>query len=97
MNGVRYYSWSGIYQPLWDSNVLDLADGLLSITWWMSSEDNDGVVGRCSTHLGKVIRDDYTLNHTDQINGMFGLRGLWSSDPVQVYVDHARRLKKRGM
>ncbi|BFM12823.1 triacylglycerol lipase [Simiduia litorea] len=97
VNGVRYYSWSGIYTPLFDSNVLDLADGLLSVTWLAIGETNDGLVGRCSSHMGKVIRDDYTLNHADEINGMFGLRGLWSSNPVQIYVEHARRLKAAGL
>ncbi|MDN3640923.1 triacylglycerol lipase [Simiduia curdlanivorans] len=97
VNGVRYYSWSGIYTPLFDSNVLDLADGLLSVTWLAIGESNDGLVGRCSSHMGKVIRDDYTLNHADEINGMFGLRGLWSSNPVQIYVEHARRLKAAGL
>lgn len=97
VNGVRYYSWSGTYIPLLDSNVLDLADGFQSLTWLTIGEANDGLVGRCSSHMGKVIRDDYTLNHTDEINGMFGLRGLWSSNPVQLYVEHARRLKSAGL
>lgn len=97
VNGVAYYSWAGTYNPAFDSNVLDLADGLLSVTYWTIGESNDGVVGRCSTHLGKVIRDDYTMNHADEINGMFGLRGLWSANPLQLYKEHARRLKSAGL
>lgn len=97
VNGVRYYSWSGTYTPAFDSNVLDPADALLGLTWLSIGEANDGLVGRCSSHMGQVIRDDYTLNHTDEVNGMFGLRGLWSTNPVQLYVSHARRLKAAGL
>ncbi len=78
-------------------NILDLADGFLSVTYLTINEANDGVVGRCSTHLGQVIRDDYTMNHADEINGMFGLRGLWSANPLQLYKDHARRLTAVGL
>jgi len=67
------------------------------VTYLTINEANDGVVGRCSTHLGKVIRDDYTMNHADEINGMFGLRGLWSANPLQLYKDHARRLTAVGL
>lgn len=97
VNGVRYYSWSGTYTPALDSNVLDPSDALLGLTWLSIGEANDGLVGRCSSHMGQVIRDDYTLNHTDEVNGMFGLRGLWSTNPVQLYVSHARRLKNAGL
>jgi len=97
VNGVAYYSWTGTYNPIFDSNVLDLADGLLSVTYLTIDEENDGLAGRCSTHLGKVIRDDYTMNHADEINGMFGLRGLWSANPLQLYKDHARRLTAAGL
>lgn len=97
VNGVRYYSWSGTYTPALDSNVLDPSDALLGLTWLSIGEANDGLVGRCSSHMGQVIRDDYTLNHTDEVNGMFGLRGLWSTNPVQLYVSHARRLKATGL
>lgn len=97
VNGVKYYSWSGVYTPLTDSNILDPADALLGVTWLLEGGKNDGLVGRCSSHMGKVIRDDYTLNHADEINGMFGLKSLWASNPVQLYVEHARRLKSAGL
>lgn len=97
VNGVSYYSWTGTYSAIWDSNVLDPADAFLGITSLMHSEENDGLVARCSTHMGKVIRDDYTQNHADEINGMFGLLGLWTTSPVPLYVEHARRLKNAGL
>ena len=60
-------------------------------------EKNDGLVGRCSSHLGQVIRDDYTLNHIDQVNHIFGLGGLFTTDPLPLYREHVRRLKQAGL
>ncbi|MGB0897814.1 MAG: esterase/lipase family protein [Psychrobium sp.] len=97
VNGVAYYSWSGIYNPIFDSNVLDVADGLLAVTSLTINDKNDGLVGRCSSHLGRVIRDDYTMNHADEINGLLGLRGLWSTKPLPLYKSHAQRLKEAGL
>ena len=97
VNGVKYFSWTGIYNPVVDSNVLDAADALLGVTWLTFDDENDGLVGRCSTHLGKVIRDDYIMNHLDEVNGFLGLRGLWSTDPIPLFQNHARRLKQAGL
>ncbi len=97
VNGVAYYSWGGTYNPIFNSNVLDLTDGLLSVTFLTIDEENDGLVGRCSTHLGQVIRDDYTMTHADEINGMFGLRGLGTTSPLPLYVEHAKRLTRAGL
>lgn len=97
VNGVAYYSWSGVYNPIFDSNILDLADGLLAVTSITINEQNDGLVGRCSSHLGRVIRDDYTMNHADEINGLLGLRGLWNTKPLPLYKAHAIRLKTAGL
>lgn len=97
VNGISYYSWTGVYNPVFDSNLLDPADVVLAITSTMMPGQHDGLVTRCSTHMGKVIRDDYTLNHADEINGMFGIRSLWSTSPLPLYSEHARRLKKAGL
>jgi triacylglycerol lipase len=97
VNGVAYYSWSGVYNPIFDSNILDLADGLLAVTSITINEQNDGLVGRCSSHLGRVIRDDYTMKHAEEINGLLGLRGLWNTKPLPLYKAHAIRLKTAGL
>lgn len=97
VNGVRYYSWSGTYNPLTNSNVLDIADGAMALAEATHSEANDGLVGRCKSHMGQVIRDDYVLNHLDEVNWTFGLQGLGTSDPVAIFVSHARRLKAAGL
>ncbi|WP_263142834.1 triacylglycerol lipase [Pseudomonas sp. RIT-PI-AD] len=94
VNGVRYYSWGGT-SPL--THVLDPSDILLGATSLTFKEANDGLVGRCSSHLGKVIRDDYRMNHLDEVNQTFGLTSLFESDPVSIYRQHLNRLKNEGL
>ena len=95
-NGVYYYSWTGTAQT---TNVLDVLDTVISQLAPLAygNRDNDGLVGRCSTHIGQVIRDDYNHNHLDEVNMIFGLRSLFSPDPVALYRQHANRLKLQGL
>ncbi|MCP1617579.1 triacylglycerol lipase [Pseudomonas sp. SLBN-26] len=95
VNGVRYYSWSGT-SPM--TNLLDISDGLLAATaLTFKGEATDGLVGRCSSHLGRVVRDNYRMNHLDEVNQTFGLVSLFETDPVTVYRQHANRLKNDGL
>jgi triacylglycerol lipase len=94
VGGVRYYSFSGT-SPL--TNVFDPSDVLMGAGSLFFSEANDGLVGRCSSHLGVVIRDDYGWNHLDEVNQVFGVRGLFASSPASVYRSHANRLKNAGL
>lgn len=94
VNGVRYYSWGGTSAF---TNMLDPLDYFFAITSSFYSEDNDGLVGRCSSHLGKVIRDNYNMNHVDAMNHIFGLRGLFSPSPASIYRQQANRLKNAGL
>jgi triacylglycerol lipase len=90
-NGVSYFSWSGA-KPL--TNFLDPSDALLGATSIVFlGEKNDGLVSSCSSHLGMVIRDDYRMNHLDEVNQVLGLRDLFSTDPVTLYRQHANRLR----
>ncbi|USH04557.1 triacylglycerol lipase [Grimontia kaedaensis] len=93
-NGVYYYSWSGTSTV---TNVLDISDPAMFITGLFFSEANDGLVGRCATHLGKVIRSNYRMNHLDEVNQFFGLHSWFDTDPVTVYRQHANRLKRQGL
>lgn len=93
-NGVYYYSWTGSSNF---SNVLDPTDGAMMVLSLAFDEPNDGLVGTCSTHLGKVIRDDYKMNHLDEINGLLGIHHLFETDPVTLYRQHANRLKQQGL
>ena len=63
VNGVRYYSWSGT-RPL--TNLLDVSDPALGLASLVYGEANDGLVGRCSSRLGDVIRADPVVHTRDQ-------------------------------
>ncbi len=94
VNGIRYYSWSGTGVL---TNALDLSDPALGLTSLFYGEANDGLVGRCSSHLGDVIRDDYFHNHLDEVNQLLGLVTIFDSNPKSVFRAHANRLKKKGL
>jgi triacylglycerol lipase len=95
VNGVRYYSFSGTSVL---TNIFDASDAMLGASsLFFGFEQNDGLVSRCSSHLGSVIRDDYGWNHLDEVNQMLALRGLFASSPPSVYRSHANRLKNAGL
>jgi triacylglycerol lipase len=94
-NGVRYYSVSGISVL---TNILDISDPALAATSvFFGFEQNDGLVSQCSSHWGRVLRDDYPWNHGDSSNQVFGMRGSFTPDPVAFYRAHANRLKNLGL
>ena len=93
-NNVRLYSWSGT-SPL--TNVLDISDALFGITSLAFSEANDGVTGKCSSHFGKVLKDNYRMNHLDANNQVFGAVSLFETNPKTLYQSHASRLKSLSL
>ena len=95
VNGVRYYSWGGS-TPY--TNVLDPIDGPLLLTSaFFGGKANDGLVSACSMNLGQVIRTDYIMNHLDEVNQTVGLVSIWETNPVQIFRQHANRLKSAGL
>ncbi|WLH14708.1 triacylglycerol lipase [Pseudomonas hefeiensis] len=101
VNGVRYYSWSGTLQDTQNGafNAMDPLPAFcqaFSEYFITEAGQNDGLVGRFSSHLGKVIRSDYPLDHMDIINQTTG-RSRTGTDPVELYVRHAERLRKAGL
>jgi triacylglycerol lipase len=94
VDGIHYYSWTG-ERAL--TNILDPSDAMLGLASIVYAEDNDGLVGKCSAHLGAVIRDDYRLNHLDEVNQAFGLVHLFGPDPKSLFRVHANRLKNEGL
>lgn len=102
VNGVRYYSWSGTLQPGKTDKGRNLFDGtnrtcrLFARTFVREAGQCDGMVGRCSSHLGTVIGDDYPLDHFDIVNQSLGLVGK-GAEPVRLFVEHAQRLKAAGV
>ncbi|MCG6215705.1 lipase family alpha/beta hydrolase [Vibrio furnissii] len=94
VNGVRYYSWTGVSTF---TNALDPTDAAMTVLGLAFDGPSDGLVGACSAHLGQVIRDDYAMNHLDEINGLLGIHHLFETDPVTLYRQHANRLKLQGL
>lgn len=102
VDGVRYYSWSGTLQPGITDRGGNRLDGpnlfcrLFARCFRREAGHCDGMVGRYSSHLGRVIGDDFPLDHFDIVNQSFGLVGK-GADPVGLFLDHARRLRDAGL
>ena len=92
-NGVYYFSWGGA-DP--NTNFFDPLDAITAVTRFAFDEANDGLVASCSTHLGYVIRDNYRMNHFDEVNHSFGIHHLFETDPLTLYRQQANRLKNMG-
>ena len=93
--GVSYFSWSGA-QPY--TNFLDVLDPALALTGLVfAGEKSDGLVSSCSSHLGHVIRDNYGMNHLDEVNQTIGLVNIFETNPVTVFRQHANRLRNQGL
>lgn len=93
VNGIYYFSWgsTGTF-----SNLLDVSDPILTLThqlgYW-NGEESDGLVAKCAQHWGSVISVDYSMNHLDATNMLFGLHNLWETNPKTLYENHASRLR----
>lgn len=95
VNGIRYYSFSGVGQV---TSVLDPTDYLLVATGVpFAGESNDGLVSACSSRLGYVIRDDYRMNHLDSANQLLGLTAWGDSEPKSVYRTQVNRLRNANL
>ena len=95
VRGVAYFSWSGAKAY---THLLDPADPALALTSLaFGGAKNDGLVASCSTHLGRVIRDDYAMNHLYEVNQTVGLVNLFETNPVTLYRQHANRLRNQGL
>ena len=95
VNGIDYYSMGGVGNITTFIDPSDIKLSLLSLAY--GKEPNDGIVGQCSTHLGRVIRDNYQMNHLDMVNQIFGLVSLTETNPVAMYRQHVNRLKESGL
>ena len=92
---IYNYSFTGVGTV---TNLLDL-DSALKVTSLLidGGKENDGLVARCSAKFGKTIRDNYNWNHLDEVNQVLGLKSIFAPDPVDVYRQHANRLKLQGL
>jgi len=96
--GVQFMSLGGTATYA-NFNFTDGLDRILAFTslTFGPFEKHDGLVGRCSTHFGDVVRDDYVLNHNDFVNATRGIRGRGTNDPVAVMKQQARIMKAKGL
>ncbi len=94
-NGVRFFSWAGSQSGI--TNYFDPASYALALTKLFFNEPSNGLVGRCSSHFGQVIRDDYAMDHLDEVNQLFGLVNLKAANPKTLYREHANRLRNLGL
>ncbi|WP_285415743.1 triacylglycerol lipase [Pseudomonas sp. efr-133-TYG-5] len=98
VNGIRYFSWSGVL-PATGANAIDSLQGIsraLAEYFITEPAQNDGFVGRFSSHLGTVIRSDYPLDHLASLRRTAGQR-MTSFDPIELYVEHAARLRAKRL
>ena len=93
-NGIYYFSFTGSKLL---TNFLDISDVFMFATGQFIDEPNDGLVPACSAHLGKVLRDDYRMNHLDEVDQLFGLHSSRDTDPPVVYRQQANRLQLLGL
>ena len=98
VNGVRYYSWSGTLREATGkaSEPLQGFCRAFSDYFITEAEQNDGLVGRFSSHLGKVIRSDYPMDHMEAISPGVGTSRKGTA-PTELYLRHAERLRKAGL
>jgi triacylglycerol lipase len=94
VNGISYYSWGGVAVL---TNPLDPVDPFMGTFSTAVQGESDGVVPRCSSHLGMVIRDDYLQNHPDEANLVMQLVSPLGTNPKELYRAQANRLKLAGL
>lgn len=90
----RNYSWTGD-DPV--TNLFDPLDYAFALTALLADAPNDGLVEVCAAHFGDVLRDNYRMNHLDEVNQMLGITALFETDPKSVFRTHANRLKNAGL
>jgi triacylglycerol lipase len=94
VDGIPYYSWGGVAVL---TNPIDPIDPFIGTFSRAVGSDSDGIVPRCSSHLGSVIRDDYLQNHPDEANLVLQLVSPLGTNPKELYRMHANRLKLAGL
>lgn len=94
-NGIYNFSWSGSSAGV--TNFFDISSYAMALLTVAFKEPNDGLVGKCSSHFGQVLRDNYRMDHLDEVNQLLGLVGMQGSNPKAIYRQHANRLQNLGL
>ncbi len=93
-NGINYYSWIGSSKV---TTGIDPTDWMSAATGLLIAGKSDGIVPQCSGHLGRVIGDNYNMNHFDEVNQVLGMVSIFGANPVTLYRQQANRLKVAGL
>jgi triacylglycerol lipase len=92
---VALFSWGGAAPVTTGIDPSDLLFGTTSLAF--KGAPSDGLTGVCANHFGRVLRDDYIMNHIDVNNHVLGIVSLLDTNPKTVFKNHANRLKKMGL
>jgi len=92
---IELFSWGGGSPVTTGIDISDLMFGTTSLVF--DGAPSDGITGVCSNHFGRILRDDYIMNHIDINNHVLGIVSLLDTNPKTVFKNHANRLKKMGL
>lgn len=94
-HSIELFSWGGAAPVTTGIDPSDVLFGTLSLAF--KGAKSDGLTGICANHFGRVLRDDYIMNHIDVNNHILGLVSILDTNPKTVFKTHANRLKKMGL
>ncbi|MGK0476019.1 MAG: triacylglycerol lipase [Oleispira sp.] len=94
-NDIKLFSWGGGSPVTTGIDPSDLLFGISSLAF--KGAQSDGITGVCANHFGRVLRDDYRMNHIDINNHVLGLVSIFDTNPKTVFKNHANRLKNMGL
>jgi triacylglycerol lipase len=92
---IELFSWGGSAPVTTGVDISDVLFGTTSLVF--KGEPSDGITGVCANHFGRVLRDNYIMNHIDINNHVLGIVSLLDTNPKTVFKNHANRLKKLGL
>lgn len=96
-NGVKFYSFAGNRVTTNNLDPLEWFFNAVSLSYKPTNTVSDSMMEPCKTHFGKVLRDDYPLNHMDLVNSVMGIRDYSQVNPLSIYLAHTNRLKNEGL
>jgi triacylglycerol lipase len=92
---IELFSWGGGSPVTTGVDISDLMFGTTSLVF--EGAPSDGITGVCANHFGRILRDNYIMNHIDINNHVLGIVSLLDTNPKTVFKNHANRLKKMGL
>jgi triacylglycerol lipase len=92
---IELFSWGGGSPVTTGIDPSDLLFGTTSLVF--KGAPSDGITGVCANHFGRVLRDNYIMNHIDINNHVLGIVSIFDTNPKTVFKNHANRLKKMGL